>query len=370
MMRMQLTGRIHYLDAARALLMLLGIPYHVALIYVLNNHWAFAISSDSSPGLSYLAKALHAFRMPAFFVLAGYFAMMILERKGAGPWLRGRAVKLIVPFVAAILLLNPISLITQPDDGVLLLRTMGDHWIAHLWFLPALLCMSAFLALMKSTPMLRWYQALTDWVVREPMLGVPLVLFLATGVFGVGSMLNSRLSDNFVLEAVLPGAVSSMPFLLLGAAMRSNRQVMEFMSRCSWVSFVFTMLPLLFLLNTAWGAWYVNVARIFALTLTAVGMCRVVLTLCRLLLDRPSRSIKRIVDASFTMYLVHFPIFNLLFLLLGPADLPVWVEYPLLVLTVAFASYGVHALIARSAVLLFMFNGAPLSRHQAATRVV
>lgn len=364
---MQPSGRIYYLDAARAILMLIGIPYHLALVYKQSNEWHFATSPQTSLFLAYLADVIHTFRMPAFFALAGYFAMMMLERKSARSWLGDRTVRLLLPLLATGLLLNPISLFAQEDDGVLLFTTLGDHWLAHLWFLPALLLMFAFLALMQGTPLLRWFQSVVQWAARYPGLGVLLLIVVATGVAGIGSLLDSRLPKVFALRMVLPAALGSMPFLLLGAAMRSNREVLDFMSRWSWVGLVLTVLPLWFFVTTSWGGSLVNLARVLATTLVSIGMGRIVLAACKMWLDRPSGGMRKLVAASFTIYLVHFPILNLFFMLLEPANLPVWLEYTVLVGAVTAASYGVHLLIARSGILLFMFNGVPLRKEPAIT---
>ncbi|MGJ7523857.1 acyltransferase family protein [Variovorax sp. LT1P1] len=354
---MQSTGRIYYLDAARALLMFLGIPYHIALIYQRGNSWAFATSPETSLVLDYLAQASHTFRMPAFFLLAGYFAMLMLERKDSASWLSGRFVKLGVPLVAAALLLNPISLLTQ-DDGVALARTLGHHWLAHLWFLPTLLVMFAALALMKATPLLRWFERLINWVVWHPVAGIAALLLLAAGIGGTGSLLSTRMPHFFVLHATLPPAIGYMPFVLLGAAMRFNPKVLKFMSTCSLLGLIAALVPLAFVLLTSWSGPLVNITRFLALTIVAIGLTRATITLCCLLLDRPSRRVRKLVDASFTMYLVHFPLFNLFFMWLEPAGLQVWPEFLVLVAAVTAASYAAHIVIARNGILTFMFNGA------------
>lgn len=357
------TGRIYFLDSARAILMLLGIPYHVALVYAPGNNWRFAKSQRTSQLLAYFADMVHTFRMPAFFLLAGYFAMVMLERKGPGEWLRGRTVKLGVPLVAGGLLLNPISLLAQAPTHI---GTLGDHWLAHLWFLPALMVMFAILALMRVTPLLRWFEGLIDWVVRTPEIGVVVLLLLASGLSGLGSILSTRISDIFLVRVTMSPVVGYLPFLLLGAAMRINRQVQEFMSTCSLAGFVLAMLPLWFLLNTTWGGPLTNITRILALTMVSICLGRALIALCRQLLDRPSTKMRKLANASFTIYLVHFPIFNFFYILFAPAALPVLLEYLLLVAMVTIASYGMHVLMARSEILMFMFNGVSFPKRQPA----
>ena len=91
-------ARIGFLDTARALLLLLGIPFHASEIYRLSGGWLIA-SPDASFAATALGCTIHVFRMPAFFVLAGLFAAMLLARRGDRAWLVERCRRLGVPLV-------------------------------------------------------------------------------------------------------------------------------------------------------------------------------------------------------------------------------------------------------------------------------
>ena len=69
--------REHYLDTCRAVLMLLGIPYHAALVYDPEMVWLI-YTQDNVSFLGFLAELLHSFRMPVFFLIAGYYYVMKL----------------------------------------------------------------------------------------------------------------------------------------------------------------------------------------------------------------------------------------------------------------------------------------------------
>ena len=78
-------GRLHHWDFSRALYLMLGIPFHAAVVYSLSIDWSIS-SPDKSQALTWLADFIHTFRMPGFFILAGLFSMMLLERRDAWPW--------------------------------------------------------------------------------------------------------------------------------------------------------------------------------------------------------------------------------------------------------------------------------------------
>jgi glucan biosynthesis protein C len=358
---MNVDGRIYFLDAARAILMFLGIPYHVAMIYVIGNDWEFARSFETSAALSALADFIHVFRMPLFFMVAGYFSMLMLGRREPGRWFGGRLFKLGVPLLAAGLLLNPLTLMVQ-DDSAMLLAQLGDHWLAHLWFLPTLIYLCAVLALMQATPLNRMFERLVHRMVANPVAGIAGFLLFATCLSGAGSMLGTRVPDKFVLTTTLLSALGFLPYVLLGAAMRLDRRLLAFMSTCSWTSLALTLVPAVFLTSTSWGGTAMNMLRVLAIAAVCFGSARVLLTVCRTVLDRPSQRIRNIADASFTVYLVHFPLLNAFYKFVEPANLPVGVEFVLLVASVSVASYAAHMLVARSDTLKVLFNGATLKR--------
>ncbi|RYG57622.1 MAG: hypothetical protein EON56_02075 [Alphaproteobacteria bacterium] len=95
-------SRLFFMDAARALLMFLGIPYHTAMAYSYLTHWTIK-SEDTSFLLSWFAALTHAFRMPAFFIIAGFFSALILRKRGPLNWLSYRTPRLLVPLLTVCL---------------------------------------------------------------------------------------------------------------------------------------------------------------------------------------------------------------------------------------------------------------------------
>lgn len=93
--------RLHALDAVRAIALLSGIALHAALSYApgVDSHlWPLR---DSQNGLTMSVGIflIHIFRMPVFFLLAGFFARMMFRSKGTRPFLRNRAGRILLPLV-------------------------------------------------------------------------------------------------------------------------------------------------------------------------------------------------------------------------------------------------------------------------------
>lgn len=140
--------RLHHLDAARALLLLLGLPFHVATKAIFESEPA-AVDFQQSLLIGGWASLTHVFRMFAFFMLAGYFAGMIRERKGTRAWLAQRTRRLGLPFLASLLTLGALQfqlqdlLLHKPSPRFLGLPLALDH----LWFLIVLLAFCVTYAL-------------------------------------------------------------------------------------------------------------------------------------------------------------------------------------------------------------------------------
>ncbi len=95
-----LNYRIHYLDHVRAFAMLLGIFLHAALPYAAGaqNIW-YLTDKSSSVGLTILFDFIHLFRMALFFLISGFFANLLIKKRGVKGFLKNRANRILVPFL-------------------------------------------------------------------------------------------------------------------------------------------------------------------------------------------------------------------------------------------------------------------------------
>ena len=73
--------RIHALDAFRATLMILGVLLHTSLSY-LPVPWPYLDKGANSIFLGGLTDFIHLFRMPAFFLISGFFGALLWKKRG------------------------------------------------------------------------------------------------------------------------------------------------------------------------------------------------------------------------------------------------------------------------------------------------
>ena len=137
-------SRLHYMDAMRSVLMLLGVVLHSARPY---DSGIWQVKDVARLGLlDGLVNAIHLFRMPAFFVVAGYFAMYLLLRQPASAFVRRRLRRVLVPMLATLLTFNLVQVWLVAGTGgaagfihgALLPSWASGRWVSHLWFLVVL----------------------------------------------------------------------------------------------------------------------------------------------------------------------------------------------------------------------------------------
>ena len=128
--------RYHGLDALRGMAMLLGIVLHAALPYIgADDFWPS--DRSSSHVISAIFHFIHIWRMPLFFILAGFFANLVIDRKSWKSWWGNRLLRIGLP----ILVFFPLMSLTLPwifkygrtEEFLFFYSNEGQPF--HLWFL-------------------------------------------------------------------------------------------------------------------------------------------------------------------------------------------------------------------------------------------
>ncbi len=149
------SGRLHALDAVRAIALLLGIVLHGVMSFLPTMaliSWPI-VDNSPSDALNAVFLLIHIFRMPLFFLMAGFFARLMVQRGGVRAFAADRARRILLPFLAGWLAIVPLTAWLMlavaeregkpefhpfiPPDAVLVFPMM------HLWFLYLLVILYA-----------------------------------------------------------------------------------------------------------------------------------------------------------------------------------------------------------------------------------
>ena len=109
-------GRYHALDRVRALAMLLGVVYHTLIFRMFAGGGPPPMMMG--PGAPFdaskwLGDWLHSFRMPLFFLIAGFFARMMLGKYGTRAFLAKRYARIGLPLLIGMFTFGPLYVLTR-----------------------------------------------------------------------------------------------------------------------------------------------------------------------------------------------------------------------------------------------------------------
>jgi glucan biosynthesis protein C len=94
------SDRLHGLDAVRGGALVLGIVFHATMSYLPGHQiWPVA-DAHRSVLLSGFFFTTHIFRMTTFFLIAGLFGRMVVEKRGVWAFVKDRAKRIALPLVA------------------------------------------------------------------------------------------------------------------------------------------------------------------------------------------------------------------------------------------------------------------------------
>jgi hypothetical protein len=86
--------------------MLLGIGLHAALSFF-PIPWIVQ-DTRQNPLFGLGTAAIHGFRMPLFFLISGFFTMMLYRKRGLVPLLRQRALRILLPCLLGLVTIGPL----------------------------------------------------------------------------------------------------------------------------------------------------------------------------------------------------------------------------------------------------------------------
>lgn len=218
---------MYYLDNLRAVAVLAVLLLHTSICYMVGApQWWYVVDPDVSLAFTVIVLVIDVPIMSAMFLVAGYFAIPSLRRRGVGGFVREKMVRLGAPWVFGVVVLAPaityLSFVSRSIPMSYLQFWTTEFWgpmyqQAVYWFLGVLLALFVLLAVaLKVRPGL----------VQRPTVrrAAPWRAVLAVGI--VASVAAAALSPFFGLDdwhavgwlfMVQPARVALYPaFFVLG----------------------------------------------------------------------------------------------------------------------------------------------------------
>tara|TARA_Y100000588_G_scaffold309108_1_gene333956 strand:+ start:1054 stop:2211 length:1158 start_codon:yes stop_codon:yes gene_type:complete len=311
--------------------MLLGIVIHASIPYFFpkgNPLWP--VDDEQSLVLWVVYESIHVWRMPAFFLLAGFFAHLLLERRTTRAFIGNRIGRIAVPLiifwpimmaiVPAVWVYGWTSEFAFPTEQTDKPNTLGRLPIFHLWFLYYLLIQYTALLVSRTVG--------TGLTIARPLrrLGgritftrLPILLMVAAAVlqFAGGGKLSLAwwpISWAHFLYCSL--------FFLFGYGLHGRPHLLEQLKTPLVIGTLLTVGSLCFVIQLAFTALGFDAAvrgamslvPVFgAITALSTGLTATCWTICLVgiaerLLKNHSPVVRWLVDSSYWIYVMHLPV--------------------------------------------------------------
>lgn len=98
-MSAQGSERLHGLDAVRGYALMLGVVFHAALSFLPGPQAWVVKDVETSALIAGVAYVSHMFRMTTFFLIAGFFARLVFQRRGQAGFVKDRLTRIGLPLV-------------------------------------------------------------------------------------------------------------------------------------------------------------------------------------------------------------------------------------------------------------------------------
>lgn len=363
--------REYFLDSIRAWLMLLGIPFHISLIY--SSHMWHVNSAYPSWWLTLFNDAIHAFRMQVFFVISGYFSYMLYLRYPLKRWWKLRVERVGIPMLTAIPLLTlpQFIMLQYVKDKTAEWHTLSTYdkfntlsWelISHLWFLLVLVVLTTvsmvlFKKIKNSANRMAGNISLAKLSLWFLLLGIAWAAFRRMVLMIYPDILRDALFNFAVMQTLF-----YIPFFILGALVFINSRLKSlFTTPSPWCMLGSALAFAAYLLNQRYGSgegWMYETEAVITMLL-GLWMVNVVFSLGHKMLNFQSARVSYFVNASLFIYLVHHPLTLLFGAWITPhiqSNLLGFLTGLVFVIGIAVLLYEIHL---RIPLLRFLFSGKP-----------
>ena len=380
-------GRLHSLDHLRAHMMILGVVFHTSLMYYTTKDGEGWPVRDDAQSLffSELIHLIHLFRMPVFFIVAGFFTAFILMRGGIAALLKDRFRRIALPLILFWPVLKMLS-----DEGLYFVTAMMEMkvyvWrgvsdvffdsmsLHHLWFLYFLLIfyvMTAvpFIAINKNQSLLMKLQEKLQVKRRFSWKYAPLVLAIPAAIFNYNlGEYNVAAPIDWAINVNIVGFYYC--FFVFGLLLYRSRNGLSEMVTYSrwWLFFIFLAFVLK---NVGFNIQYYFSGELlddftwYGVYSKAIIMCCISLLVVNFytkFMEFRGKLSRYVTDASYWIYLIHFPLTIWLPVLFMDIQVSAYVKFTCVVLLTMLISLISYHVFVRSTWLGLLLNGKKANR--------
>lgn len=373
------TERIHALDSLRAIMMMLGIVLHTALFYGTESWWLLKDPSSNNHFFDWLFGVLHVFRMPAFFIVAGFFGALLFYERTVRKMIKNRIERILLPFLVFLFILWPLIAFSwtytmaafSGNENALspALKIFSNFRLYippstfHLWFLYYLLIIT-FAAtvlglLFKKLPALSAkIEGVFSTVIQKPLLRLLIFPVFSFLIFIFLKENWTASSNSFIPD--FKSLVFYLQFYLFGWVLYKSRKHLNEFMRFDWLSAASGII-----LFTVGYILYSYLSPVIFQGISVLSGWLLIFGVTGLFLrygSQHSLLMRYISDSSYWVYLIHLPLTAFLPGLIAQWYIPAFAKFLFVILiTLLICGLSYHYLVRNTFIGKFI-NGRRYSR--------
>lgn len=365
------TKRYYAFDALRATMMFLGIVIHSAINYSSSDDMTWPLrAKDTSVVFFFLVDFIHAFRMPLFFLLAGFFGAFLCFNKSPEEMLKSRFRRILLPFIVFLIVLRPFlnfsfrycAAVFDGETPVSLsehfssLSSYIPYQLSHLWFLYYLFIMSVLAYVFSRLTRHRSLLFIDDFFKRTFKNPVSRLLTLTAVSFSLLFLFGARSFETSVSWIPDFGILCYyMAFYITGWLLYRNRELVNTLKDLDMTITVLgiTAFCLKFYYENQINLPGLQVLNSFITCSLSIGIAGLFLRFA----DAPKNYMTYFVNSAYWVYLVHLSIALLLSGFLNDKPGSVYLKFLIVLLGTTVISLLSYQLFVRKTFIGVFLNG-------------
>ena len=377
------TERLHALDSLRAIMMMLGIVLHASNTYVVADYgasWPLKDPMHTAGYMDWISSFIHAFRMPIFFVVAGFFASLLFHERSSAKMIKNRVNRILLPFLVFVVLLWPLVMIAfgysnmvfaegsnplaNATDSFSNVNAFIPERTMHLWFLYYLVLYSiaSFIVglIFKQLP---WFtnksSQLFSFIIQRPLL--KLFVFSAITLCILMIMNRTWVATSLSFIPDLNTFIFYAFFYFFGWILFKSKSYLSSFMTYDWV---YTLLGLVlftvyFLMDTS------GLPLQLIMLIKSINVWLFIFGFTGLFIryaSNHSAVMRYVSDSSYWVYLLHLPLTALIPGLISDWSMPALFKFFIVMTGTAMVCFVTYHYFVRSTFIGAFLNGRTYSR--------
>lgn len=366
-------------------MMLLGLVLHSALTYNVTNHgnaWEIKDPESNYILTDFIVLLIHSFRMPIFFLVAGFFGSMLFYERGVIQMFKNRISRIVFPFIVFLFILSPIIYFSfsytiavfenQENPFVNSTQLFSNIFVfipkgtSHLWFLYYLIYVTLITSLLglllkNQKKISNKITNIFNWIIKR---SITRLAFFSSFTFLILTYLEtSMVNASTSLIPDLNTFVFYFFFYIVGWILFKSKGLLNSFMKYDWqfVAFaVFLIITQGLLIQYSGMELKPNSNSAILISFNSIIVWLFIFGITGLFIRYGSKHSKRmryISDSSYWVYLIHLPLTAIIPAFIWEFPLPALVKFIIVLSLTTLICFATYHYLVRNTFIGKFLNG-------------